>query len=603
MLEEKRRELVLELVAALTDRERVALEQVMIGALANDKNKKHGPELRRVIRFVRHAPQKLKDPATTRVSGGAREAREEVIPGGVVTLLSGVRIVGVGEDAYGLIYTGPREPDMRWLQFIWRQLMVKRRGKETARKMRIHHPSGGYELTVDPKRRPRWNADSSSTRQPFYEEDTTAIRRSGVLAMFDLPSSMQQTVEKLFASTSPPDSVVSRFHAVTYLIDGMDVLYRAEIEYEWNFTSAREPPLDFIMSGSAKNAGLDPQHRARLALQFPDLDYLPGPPIPAPLPKEEFEPVLELEPAGWDTKTRPEQYADVAKLAGADWIESVSKPDNINNTSPPKLPGLNYQALLDQANSDKSKHPSGETGYIHGATKAYTNPELPADRFAALPTTAMVLSAQAFEHGSPAKPREKAYALATMRHEMMHATHNELAIGWLAKWRDDLTEESFEDWLTPQKGKGISELDFELVSSGFPPFDVENVRATEMLAWTEGFVTALPFLSPQPALPLLHTKETWPAAISELAGAARLYKSDSHASKAALERVHRAVCGLTEPQRTTVIAWLKALLKPRSLNPTPGNRDDQRAVTLVDDSFPDDFIKDVLAAAQKQCPR
>jgi hypothetical protein len=91
---------------------------------------------------------------------------------------------------------------------------------------------------------------------------------------------------------------------------------------------------------------------------------------------------------------------------------------------------------------------------------------------------------------------------------MKHATHANLAIGWLVKWWDDFTGLNFSDWLASQyraKPKRISDLDFALVSCALSPFDLS---ATEALAWTEGFVTAIPLLPATPDSGLLTKKDT-----------------------------------------------------------------------------------------------
>ena len=41
--------------------------------------------------------------------------------------------------------------------------------------------------------------------------------------------------------------------------------------------------------------------------------------------------------------------------------------------------------------------------------------------------------------------------LATLRHEMEHARHLELALAWLVKWRDERTAKPFATWMQSQK--------------------------------------------------------------------------------------------------------------------------------------------------------
>ncbi len=213
----------------------------------------------------------------------------------------------------------------------------------------------------------------------------------------------------------------------------------------------------------------------------------------------------------------------------------------------------------------------GQTGFVD-PKGGYHNPVMPNDRYAERPKVVMTLSSSAFEWGKGPILREKAYSVATLRHEIMHATHAELAIGWLLRWRDDFTDLSFDQWLASEKA--LSGPDRALVLSY-----VDNGIAlypTELLAWTEGFVTALPFLPAAPSLALLKDKDRWPAAVSELEGAGKFYDSQrsNPVGKAALARIHTAVCRfLTPGQRTAMIKWLKALLDPKSMGPTDADKD------------------------------
>jgi hypothetical protein len=249
--------------------------------------------------------------------------------------------------------------------------------------------------------------------------------------------------------------------------------------------------------------------------------------------------------------------------------------------------GLNYDAGLSA---------QGETGFVD-PKGAYHNPVMPADRDPERPQVVMTLSNSAFQFGK-AVLREKAYSVATLRHEMRHATSAELAIGWLLRWRDDFADLLFDQWLASEKT--LSGPDRALV---FSYIDKSSIAPTELLAWTEGFVTALPFLPASPTLDLLKDKDRWPAAVSELEGAGKLYdlqRSDP-VGKAALARIHRVVCSvLTPDQRTTMIKWLKALLDPKSLGPTDA---DKKTVTLISTGVGSQtaWLKDVLEQATKSC--
>ena len=268
------------------------------------------------------------------------------------------------------------------------------------------------------------------------------------------------------------------------------------------------------------------------------------------------------------------------------------------NTKAKHVPGLNYSTKLSV---------EGETGYID-AKGDYHNPDFPVTREGPLPGVAIILGSGAFSWGSKPSPRPKAFALATMRHEMMHGIQEQLAIGWLLKWRDEFTGRSFSNWLTEERKQNrISAADFAVVSSGISPFDL---AAIEVLAWTEGFVAALPFLPGQPQFSQMMPKETWPGAISGLRGAGDFYNKMSSKTdgaeirKAALDRIHRVICNdPTQNQRNALKVWIPFLLDPGSLNPTTDS--DKEAVKLINGFFTPlkDFLKAVLASTTKPCPK
>jgi hypothetical protein len=82
-------------------------------------------------------------------------------------------------------------------------------------------------------------------------------------------------------------------------------------------------------------------------------------------------------------------------------------------------------------------------------------------------------------------PGNKAFALATLRHEIEHAAHDQMAIDWLEKWRAAGAKGDFRVWLGTQ---AIGQADRALVGENF---DGSTVN-TEVLAHLEGFITAFP---------------------------------------------------------------------------------------------------------------
>lgn len=617
-LHDGKRDDVVKAVEILSAADLDTVEAILIGALSNDKNKEQGRELRRIIRFVRYKPPPRPSVPAFTVSGGVAATKKPVkVSRGAVTIRKGVHVElgpsNKSDEAYSLTYKGPDAAEMRWLQFIWRRVVPEspstvKGGKPRRKpvKMRLDNPSGPnrpYYLTTsitpdlskDPPI-PRWNTDSPATNSAFY--DTVVKRSAGELAMFDFPSPMptQGLAASLFKSANPPSRVIADFHASTYLVRGMDVLYRAEIRLTWEFTSASTPPVK-VEAKAALAKEIESAQRAGLAIQRPEVDYLPGPPIGAPQPADDFDAVPDLPANKWDNKTNIQRYEDIAALAHAEMVRDVTgmSAQSINSKAK-HVPGLNYSTKLSV---------EGETGYID-AKGDYHNPDVPMARDGPLPGVAIILGSGAFSWGGKSLPRPKAFALATMRHEMMHGIQEQLAIGWMLKWRDELTARSFSNWLTEERTrKRISDADFAVVSSGISPFDL---AAIEVLAWTEGFVAALPFLPAQPQFSQMMPKEMWPGAVSALQGAGDFFNKMSSKTggedirKAALDRIHRVICNdLTQAQRDALKVWIPFLLDPGSLNPTTDS--DKEAVKLINGFFTPlkDFLKAVLGRVTKPC--
>jgi Domain of unknown function (DUF4157) len=193
-----------------------------------------------------------------------------------------------------------------------------------------------------------------------------------------------------------------------------------------------------------------------------------------------------LDPKAWAALRKDEEkFADIAKVAQVKKIfigpAAVSDPENVNTVSQDMrryMPGLNLSAFT---------MARGETFYVDAAggppiEKLDPSPTGP------LPKIAIVLGQEVFA--------SKQMALTTLRHEMMHAEHLILTLKTVEKWRASKTKDSFDDWLSEQKKKGkISTLEQGLVAEE----EKTNRPNSELLGYTEGFMTAFLLADPPPA--------------------------------------------------------------------------------------------------------
>ncbi len=179
-----------------------------------------------------------------------------------------------------LSYEGRDAPEMRWLQFIWREVVPDQGPPVTGT---LYHQQQAYPLTTNPSEPSQvgWNTDTatyiSGPQGAFYEIDNAANRTAGAVEMFDEPSPpLAADVKAAFAAQPAGSGITGRAHLVQYLVKGRQVLFRAEFEYEYRFGRPGESPRTKPRLVSAQPAAaIDPGPRARLHAQFKDLDYLP----------------------------------------------------------------------------------------------------------------------------------------------------------------------------------------------------------------------------------------------------------------------------------------------------------------------------------------
>jgi hypothetical protein len=222
------------------------------------------------IEFAAHA---LPHPANVRpVDNITRKAptRTVKIGAGKVTACADVGFRFAGDShAHGvsLSYEGPDASEMRWLQFIWREVTTDQ-GQPISGT--LYHQGQDYPLTTNPSEPSQigWNTDTATylggPDSAFYEKDNATNRTAGRLEMFDEPSAPSVT-----AAHAPG---VSRAHLIQYLVKGRTVLFRTEFEIEHGSSQPGAKPR---LVSAQPAAAIDPGPRARLHAQFKDLDYLP----------------------------------------------------------------------------------------------------------------------------------------------------------------------------------------------------------------------------------------------------------------------------------------------------------------------------------------
>ena len=608
-----KRDDVLADIEALPAGDLSGLELAVTEAFALDKDL--AEDLRRVIRFVRHKPKVgaggAFGPPKGKPEGGAVEKGATAKVGiGTVEVKTGVSVetagAGSSAEAYTLSYTGDDADKMHWMQFVWRKVDPKFPAKtgipSKPMEKKLTHSSRNYPLTTD-KSKPGWLVDSGmdpgttpgASGKAFYEESVPVNRSAKAVRMTDFPSTMEREIAPLFADASKaPTSVVSHFHADTYLIRNMDVVYRAQIDLEWEFKSATPSPVKATVTGGAADH-IEAEQRATLVTTDPTVDFLAG---AKPDPLGEFAPIKDLSPPGtlsekdWAAAKSDEiRFADIVKVAHAEWINETSgvPSSTIHHVNDKKdaQPGLN---LVDSLPGGE-----GETGYVDAAGH-YVGRALPIDKTGPLPQIAIMLGPEAFKPG-------KAAALETLRHEEKHFTHAQLAVGWLLQWRDERAGKPFMDWLRAKhSATKISDVNFEVVKTWVDLSSLART-GTEVFAYFEGIETGLPFLPPKPEIGLMKGGG-FPAAIDQLHSARVYFDSATSVElkKQALQGLRDFCCQDLDPaHRDGFVAWIKFLLNPYSIKAS--SKDEKAIQDFVAKDFKssESFLKQVLKSVQKPC--
>ena len=242
-------------------------------------------------------------------------------------------------------------------------------------------------------------------------------------------------------------------------------------------------------------------------------------------------------------------YADLATQLGATVIRDVQGTDAKDITralTPDRVqPGLNF------VSRGLGK---GRCWYIEEGKPVNT---LTVSAKGPLPKVAIGLA------GSVFVPGNKAFALATLRHEIEHAAHRQMAVDWMQKWREAGAKGDFRVWLgTQQIAQADRQLIGELVDGG--------TVNTEVLAHLEGFIMAFPLEDHENANPqrsvydqLMGVAEHWGSATTEIKAEAvkrirEMKKAQKGPALAALKAAFTRLKGEKDAPKELVDAVLSA---------------------------------------------
>jgi hypothetical protein len=203
---------------------------------------------------------------------------------GEVTVSTGQTIdangAAFGDNMFSIGYEGKDADKMRWLQFIWREVIgVDDKGASKPVTGSITTSGGTYQLTEggtkdspgNPKKE-NYNTDSNNGTDPFYEAGFAGDRTADSTTMIDQPYGANNKAKEAFDDGAK--SAVTRAHFSTFLVkDEKEVKYRTHVDIQWNYDKKEDvdaPPAGkHTVSNSGETSALPTTIAERFHEQYP----------------------------------------------------------------------------------------------------------------------------------------------------------------------------------------------------------------------------------------------------------------------------------------------------------------------------------------------
>jgi hypothetical protein len=248
------------------------------GLEADIKDEMSSDELAYAL-YLLNAPPPAANRTTVTVSKPGTEAHTGKVEGGEVSVHTGTQYTPTAAGAalrpegFSLGYKGGLASETRWLQFIWREIVVNHptKGEYHVKAAIGTSAKHGYSLTTD-RDKPTYNTDSADADNPFYEAGFFSNRTADAMTMFDQPAAIESHVRAAFSDGAT--KVTSRAHFNTFLIRDYKTLYHVYLQVEWTFNSAAASPNVQTVKSAGKADSLPSDMKEKLVEQYPKFDYI-----------------------------------------------------------------------------------------------------------------------------------------------------------------------------------------------------------------------------------------------------------------------------------------------------------------------------------------
>jgi hypothetical protein len=194
----------------------------------------------------------------------------EVRTGEEIELKGGAKVPNV----IAVQYKGSYSADMKWLQFVWFELVATIPAGTARVTGNVPTTSGNKPFTMDPKA-PDWSVDSASTTDPFYEASGVNLRDKTSTTIFDAPGGGSATplADAVFKAGVGATSVTFTAHFEDYLIRTDGAVYVVGWQASTVFTQSKGATtagaIGYTVGTSEQVTGLPKARQTLLATSYP----------------------------------------------------------------------------------------------------------------------------------------------------------------------------------------------------------------------------------------------------------------------------------------------------------------------------------------------
>lgn len=194
----------------------------------------------------------------------------EVRTGEEVELKGGTKL----PNRIAIEYSGALSADMKWLQFVWFELVATTPKGVQRVAATVPTTSGTKPFTTDPTK-PDWSVDAATTTSPFYEVGGRNLRTTSSTTIFDAPGggSVTPLADAVYQSGIGATAVTFTAHFETYLIHGSTAEYVTSWQASTAFSQAggktTAAAIGYTVGTSGQVSGLPAARQTLLATAFP----------------------------------------------------------------------------------------------------------------------------------------------------------------------------------------------------------------------------------------------------------------------------------------------------------------------------------------------